>query len=300
MSDLGENESQSKAVLIPIQETVEGQSQATSPNGLRGQETTSSDGNEVRPPSNATSIDFRELFILQVPTHEIYEKAMEDELTTSLLEGQGGIVPLHVHKVGDRFAIIDDDGKSAFLAIEDIMMMGFSSGRLEEKRMILQRFHFLPCIVHEGLEGYEHALEDRISLVVDRRTPPLAKAVAVRELIRYSGSLAEASRKSNLRKSTLSQLDSLNDLDPRVQEMVTGGGTSVLSKLSVLIELARVQRGRQFKVAQLIVSQNGTAKQAMKIIKSEKGRGPISGDDVPVTASDNPLPVESLAEKGEE
>jgi len=266
----------------------------------RAQETASSGCNEGRPTSNAISIDFKELFILQVPTHEIYEKSWEDELTTSLLEGQGVIVPLHVHKVGDRYAIIDDDGKKTFLAITDIMTLSIARGTYEEKLRIWKRFHSLPCIIHEGLEEYEHALEGRISLVVDRRTPPLAKAVAVRELIRYSGSPSEVSRKFNLRKSTLSQLDSLNGLDPRVQEMATSGGTSVLSQLSVLIELARVQRGRQLEVAKLIVLQNATAKQAMGIIKGEKGREPVSGDDAPVTASDNPLPVESLAEKGEE
>jgi len=118
----------------------------------------------------------------------------------------------------------------------------------------------------------QQAIESRINLILNRKTDLLDKARAVRELIGHFGSLAEASRQSGIPKATLSQLDSLNDLDPRVLEMVFNSGTSFKVHLneSVLIELTKLSTERQVEIAQKIISEGLTTEQARSLVRAER------------------------------
>lgn len=253
-----------------------------------------SDLEEVQPELVVMAIG--SLFLLDDSGREMELEA--EKLIPSIIKD--GVPQLCVHKVGKKYVPISPEDEQRYLAAKKIDENLGSIPTFRERFRVMDTLSSIPCVVHEGISEYEHALDSRVNLILNRKTPPLEKARAAGALIRYSGSLTEASREFGIPKTTLSQLNRLNDhLDSRVQEMVSDNGTSANLPLALLIELSRLTMEKQYEVAQKIVSENLRTEQARRIIRAERGKSasslPLRVPVLPVVFS----ALESVAEQNE-
>jgi ParB-like chromosome segregation protein Spo0J len=185
------------------------------------------------------------------------------------------VQPLH----NDRYKLISNDPD--YLNLESARQIGIEK---------------VPVIIEDPT--------DEVNLILNRKTPPLQKAEAVRELVNIFGCLQHVFRETGIPKTTLSQLNRLNDhLDARVQEMASDSGTSLRLPLAVLIELSRLPMEKQYEVAQKIASENPRTEQARMIIRADRGKSvPLSDTLVPLRVHVLPevfSALESVAKQNE-
>jgi len=163
--------------------------------------------------------------------------AEADDILVSVKK-EGVREPIHVYPAEGQFAIID------------------GQRRLQAARRAGLRE--VPCVVHREIHTEEQAFEFSFRhSIMAKNVHPLDKARAVRRMIQREGSLATVCAKYGIPKSTLSQWDSLNRLDPRVQDLIRSPGELSRGKPGLHFkwarELARLPTGIQLEKAQRII-----------------------------------------------
>jgi len=200
---------------------------------------------------DATSIPIEKLSISEGNIRKLCVEA--EELIPSIRK-EGVREPLHVYQnKDDRFAIID--GQRRFLAAKKI---GLTS---------------LPCIIHPEIENEAQAKEySFIQTLLKKDANPLDKAKAIREMKTKLGTLQKVHEKYGIPISTLSQYDSLNDLDPEVQDMMKVSTVETGKPLPYkkALEIAKLPKDRQLELAQKVLYSDQLETQ--KILWEEKSR----------------------------
>jgi len=196
-----------------------------------------------------------------------------EELIPSIIQEGKIIKPLDVYPAGDNFAAID--GQRRLLALQKI---------LNDQPELKDKFSLVPCIVHYDIHNDEEALEfSFINSILGRDTPPLDKARAARLLIEKYGSQQQVCKRFGFKKSTLSELDSINDLNPQVLELMKFNGRTRPLSVSEAIQLTKLPKEKQLEVAMKVLEADVTVTEGRDRIKAE--RGVSTEDRVPLVHS---------------
>jgi len=175
---------------------------------------------------------------LHVSGGDIRKFDVEADDILASVKKEGVREPIHVYPAEGRFAIIDGQRR-------------FQAARRAGLREV-------PCVVHREIHNEEQAFEFSFRhSILAKNVHPLDKARAVRRMIQREGSLATVCAKYGIPKSTLSQWNSLNRLDPQVQDLIRSPGELRRGKLGLHFkwarELARLPTGTQLEKAQRII-----------------------------------------------
>lgn len=193
---------------------------------------------------------------LSVSDGNIRKLEVEADALIPSIEKDGIREPLHVYCSGDGYRIID--GQRRFLAARKIGLK------------------VLPCLILPGVGDDVQAQEfSFIQTILRKDVHPLDKARVVKELIARLGSLEAIHQKYAVPKSTLSQWNSLNDLDQSVRKLVSSTvelrqGEQGLSYKKA-IEVARFPRERQLEIAQRLLPLKNDC-EIQQVLREEKGR----------------------------
>lgn len=201
-----------------------------------------------------TEIPVEQLFISKCNVRTLQVEA--EALIASIMK-DGINKPLDVYGSGREYAIID--GQRRFLAVMKI---------LEQHPELRDRLGRLPCIIKTDIND-ENATQFSLKEFMHRKEIcDLDKAKAIRRLKEKYGTLEKLSKETGIPVSTLSQLDSLNDLDPSVQEMMTFQVGKPRLKLGKAMEVAKLPKGKQLEAAQKV--QSCSTQEARMILKAER------------------------------
>lgn len=233
-------------------------------------------------PLKVTPVPIEQLFVSEGNVRKLQTEA--EKLIPSILK-DGIIKPLDVYQVEERFAIID--GQRRYLAVKKI---------LEDHPEQKDRFGEISCVVHDDIRDENQAMEFSFKDTLHKKDAhPLDKARAIRKLIELHGRLQKVSEETGIPISTLSQLDSLNDLDPQVQEMMRNfhSGKGFLSKA---IELSKLPNEKQAEMAKKILTKDVTGGLARSLIRAEKtGKSsPLKESKVPIMIGLTPAACSAL------
>lgn len=179
-----------------------------------------------------------------------------DDILVSVKK-EGVREPIHVYPAEGQFAIIDGQRR-------------FQAARRAGLREV-------PCVVHREIHTEEQAFEFSFRhSILARNVHPLDKARAVRRMIQKEGGLATVCAKYGIPKSTLSQWDSLNRLDPGVQDLIRSPGELSRGMPGLHFkwarELARLPTGIQLEKAQRIIPLKDD--RIIKLVLSEGKQSP--------------------------
>lgn len=212
------------------------------------------DSNQDESETKISMIPIEKLFISRANIRTLQIEA--EALIPSIMK-DGISKPLDVYSSGNMLAIMD--GQRRFLAVIRI---------LEQHPELRKRLGRLPCIIRPGIDD-EKAVEFSLKEFMHRKDVcDLDKARAIRKLRETHGTLEKMSKETGIPVSTLSQLDSLNDLDPPVQEMMNFQVGKTHLSLGKAIEVAKLPRLKQLEVAQRV--QSCTTEEARRIIRAER------------------------------
>jgi len=190
---------------------------------------------------------------LSISEGNIRKLCVEAEELIPSIQKEGVKEPLHVYESKDGYAIID--GQRRFLAAKKIELTS------------------LPCIIHPEIENEAQAKEySFIQTLLKKDANPLDKAKAIREMKTKLGTLQKVHEKYGIPISTLSQYDSLNDLDPEVQDMMKVSTVETGKPLPYkkALEIAKLPKDRQLELAQKVLYSDQLETQ--KILWEEKSR----------------------------
>jgi len=193
---------------------------------------------------------------LSVSSGNIRKLEVEADALIPSIERDGVREPLHVYRSGDGYRIID--GQRRFLAAKKIGLKA------------------LPCLILPSVEDEVQALEfSFIQTILRKDVHPLDKARAVKELIVKLGSLEAIYEKYGIPKSTLSQWNALNNLNPVVRELVSSPGelrrgTEGLS-FKLAREIARFPQESQLEITQRLLPLKNDC-EIQQVLRKEKGR----------------------------
>ena len=194
---------------------------------------------------------------LSISDGNVRKLCVEAEELIPSIKKEGVKEPLHVYKnKDDGFAIMD--GQRRFLAAKKI---GLRS---------------LPCIIHTEMENEAQAKEySFIQTLYKKDVHPLDKAKAIREMKTKLGTLQKVHEKYGIPISTLSQYDSLNDLDPKVQDMMKVSTVETGKPLPYkkALEIAKLPKDRQLELAQKVLYSDQLETDRILLEEKSKVRG---------------------------
>jgi len=193
---------------------------------------------------------------LYISRGNIRKLEIEADALIPSIQKDGIREPLQVYRSGDSYRIID--GQRRFLAAKKIGLK------------------VLPCLILSGVGDEVQAQEfSFIQTILRKDVHPLDKARVVEELIARLGSLEAIHQKYGIPKSTLSQWNALNNLNPAVKELVSSPGelrrgTEGLS-FKLAREIARFPEEKQLEIAQRLLPLKNDC-EIREVLREEKGR----------------------------